>query len=274
MKIGVRAHDFSRMSEIELPKIIKNAGFDATQLALTKAITGINKFSDIDDRLLERIRIEFDKNELEISVYGCYIEPSILDKEKRLENVNIFKKSIENAKKLGVKIVGTETTDFPAFNNEQNRESSYLTLLDSVLRMVETAEKENINIGIEPVALHTLNTPELTKRLIEDVKSSYLKVIFDPVNLILPETAKNQDQIFKNCFELFGNEIEVVHIKDIIIQANEKQWCNIGRGILNYGMIFDWLKKNKPNVSVLREGVNMNSYKEDLYAIENLVNKN
>lgn len=270
MKLGVRAHDFGRMTEFELSKTIKDAGFETVQLALTKAISFIENFESITVEHVSKIREEFYKNNLEISVLGCYIEPSILDKDKRLYNVEIFKKGIDNAKNLGVNIIGTETTHFDV-NNESKREEVYQILKDSVLRMVEKAEKENIIIGIEPVAEHTLNTPELTRRLLDDVKSDKLKVIFDPVNLLLPSTVDNQEKIFNDTFELLGKDIVVVHMKDITIKNEQKEWENIGKGLVNYDFIFKWLKINKPNISLLREGIKMDSFKDDLKVMKSFI---
>lgn len=270
MKIGVRAHDFGRHSAQVLASTIKNAGFDCVQLALTKAIEGINSFSDITTNHLEEVKEAFSKNNVEITVLGSYIEPSIPDQVERLKNVEIFKTSLTNAKNLGVKIVGTETTGLDINTQAAEREKIYQILKDSVLRMVEHAEKEDVTFGIEPVAEHTLNTPELTRRLLDEVNSNKLKIIFDPVNLVLPHTINQQDTIFNNMFNLLGNDIAVLHVKDIITTNNQKDWCNIGQGEINHNLIFEWLRKNKPDINILREGVEMDSYNIDIDAMKKL----
>jgi len=270
MKIGVRAHDFGRHSADKLATMIKEAGFDCVQLALTKAIEGINSFADITETHLEAVLAAFKQNDVEITVLGSYIEPSIPDKTERLKNIEIFKASLTNAKKLGVQIVGTETTSLDINTPAAEREKIYATLKDSVLRMVEHAEKEGVIFGIEPVAEHTLNTPELTRRLLDEVGSSKLKIIFDPVNLVLPHTIHQQDKIFQDVFHFIGDEIVVLHVKDTIIKDNQKTWCNIGEGEINHDLIFGWLRKNKPNISILREGVEMDSFKMDIDAMRKL----
>ena len=262
MKIGVRAHDFGRKDEKELAKVIKDAGFSCVQLALTKAIEGINSFEDITEKRVYNIRNEFEKNSVEISVLGCYIEPSILDTDQRLKNIENFKKSLEYANMLGSKIVGTETTNFS--EDESLRAERFEILKDSVLRILDKAEKENVFVGIEPVAEHTLNTPQLTKQLLDYAKSEKLKIIFDPVNLVLPETIEKQDEIFNEFFKLVGNEIVSLHAKDTVIENNEKAWCILGEGVINHDLIFEYLLKNKPEISLLREGVEMDSFNIDI----------
>jgi len=271
MKIGVRAHDFGKQNLDSLAAKIKNAGFDCIQLALTKAIVGVNYFNDITEKLLEEVYQAFDKHELEITVLGCYIEPSVSDKSERFRNVDIFKQGLNHAKKLGVGIVGTETTHLDINATASEREKVYSLLRDSVLRMVEEAEKVGVYVGIEPVAEHTLNTPELTRRLLDEVNSTQLKVIFDPVNLVLPGTIHNQSQIFNEMFDHLGNEIEVMHIKDIVIEGGEKTWRNIGDGVIDYALIINRLKTLKPQIRLLREGAKVDSYTRDIDRLKNLL---
>ena len=269
MKIGVRAHDFGRKPADELAAEIKSAGFECVQLAPTKAIEGINNFGDITENHLEAIKRAFDGNRLEITVFGSYIEPSIQDDEARLKNVGIFNTNLTNARKLGVKIVGTETTNLNLSATEAEREAAYAKLKDSVLRMTEQAEKEDVFIGIEPVAEHTLNTPELTKRLLDEVGSDKLGIIFDPVNLVLPGSIQNQAEIFGKAFDLFGDKIVAVHIKDTAIENGEKTWRNIGEGLIDYALIFKRLASL--NVNILREDAKMDSFKKDIQAMLELI---
>lgn len=270
-KLGVRGHDFGSGTCEYVASTIKNAGFDATQLAVQKSLDGIKSQYDMTDRLLEEVRETFAKHQLEISVYGCYIEPSLKDKEDRLKQVDSFLKGIENAEKLGVKVIGTETTHFR--EDESNRKIAYERLLDSVLRMTEKAVKHNVTIGIEPVAEHTLNSPELTCKLLDTVNCENLKVIYDNVNLLLPTTAdvNSQRRIIDEVLTGFGNKIVAMHIKDVNVVDNELVWSVIGEGIVDYNYLFEKLKKYNLNVSLLREGATIDSYKKDLEFIKKFV---
>ncbi len=274
MKIGARAHDFGRTNAHDLSKVVKNAGFDTVQLALTKAIIGINKFSDVTEQHLEDIYKSFSNNKVDIDVLGCYIEPSLLDDELRLKQVESFKLGLKHAKALNVPVVGTETTKFdPTPQNELfhlPREATYKKLLDSVLRMTECAEALNVVIGIEPVADHTLNSATLAQRLLDDINSNKLKIIFDPVNMILEHNVNNQDDIFADFIKILGEHIVAVHVKDIVFEAGEKCWRNIGEGIVNYSPIFEWLRKNKSNMPILREHVKPSCCVADVFAMRKL----
>jgi sugar phosphate isomerase/epimerase len=220
-------------------------------------------FDEITPEHLETIKNAFFSANVEITVLGCYIEPSYTDETARLEQVGYFKSALANAKILGAPIVGTETTNLDIAAPADEREKIYQLLKDSVLRMAEKAMREDVLIGIEPVAEHTLNTPELTRRLLDEVNCPNLKVIFDPVNLVLPDTIHEQDKIFTQMFDLLGKDIVAMHIKDTVIENGKKTWRKIGEGVINYQLIFGWLHDNKPDMRLLREGVQMDSYQYD-----------
>lgn len=278
-RIGVRGHDFNRKTVEVLPKYIKELGFDAIQLAPTKAIEGVTNFNEITDKILDECREEFSKNDVEVTIYGCYVEIGMLDNDKRLSEVDKFIKGIGHCKRIGAHLIGTETTHFPL--NGENRELAYQGLKDSVLRMVEEAEKQNVNIGIEPVALHTLNSPELTKRLLDEVNSDRLKVILDAVNLFTVENIHDQHKIITECFENFGDKIEALHIKDVSLIGDQNRdeimivndtfkYEYIGNGIVDYNHIFSYIKDR--DVSLLRERALPEGYKTDIANIQAVLN--
>ncbi|MCL2611342.1 MAG: TIM barrel protein, partial [Defluviitaleaceae bacterium] len=111
---------------------------------------------------------------------------------------------------------------------------------------------------------HTLNTAELTKRLLEDVNSERLKLIFDPFNVLLPSEIDKQTKVYDTYFELVGKYIEIIHMKGLEIENSEKTWTTLEKGLINYEYIFNWLYKNKPNAPILREHIMLQTYKEDL----------
>lgn len=269
MKLGVRAHDFGRLPPRQLSSTIRQAGFGAVQLAPTKAIAGIGQWTDVTPAQLKEIGQSFSQSDVEISILGCYIEPSLPDREERLAQVQNFLLGLSCAKALGVPFVGTETTHFDPRDGAL-REQRYQYLKDSVLRMVEEAERLDVCVAVETVADHTLNSAALTRRLLDEVGSDHLKAILDPVNLILAETQSRQTEIYSEFFRLLGDEIAVVHLKDIVFENGEKVWRNIGGGMIDNESVFQWLRQNKPHIAVLREHVHPDSSTVDLAAMRRL----
>lgn len=193
----------------------------------------------------------FSLNGVEIAVLGCYIEPSLPDANARREQLSVFESALGIARAAGAKWVGTETTRFDG--EECDREGRYRILLDSVLRMTEAAEREGVGVLVEPVRAHTLNSPELTSRLLSDVGSPNLAVIFDAVNMLLPSEVGNQESVWRECFSAFGDSIRACHVKDAIPDSSGFCPCPLGHGVIEYGVIAEELARRGSSAPLIRE---------------------
>ena len=89
MKIGVRAHDYGKMEIEQLAKTLHSVGYEAAQLALPKAFAGIDSYEDITLSHLDRIRNAFEKNGIEIPVFGCYMDLGNPDESVRRFAVSV-----------------------------------------------------------------------------------------------------------------------------------------------------------------------------------------
>lgn len=255
MIIGMRGHDFCRMNPQALAEAIDNAGFRATQLAFTKAFDAPAAALMTPDSL-DAIRSTFAAHSIAIPVMGCYVSASDKDPEKLAAAKASFAEALRASVRLGALCVGTETTHFTF--PEEEREAAYLRLLDFTKAAAKAAKECGALVGIEPVALHTLNTPELTRRLIDDVSSEHLKVILDVANLVTPETTAPQAQaeILTCALSCFGEKICVLHVKDGIFNS-EGVWENrpLGQGVMDWANLLPRLRAHNDSLCALREGV-------------------
>lgn len=263
MRIGVRGHDFGRHSPEDLADILAGAGVEAAQLALPKVIEGVDSYYDVSDGLLERLKAALAARDIEHSVLGCYIEPAAADPDERERQLGVFARGIYCASALGAKCVGTETTNYNG--NESGREAAFDILSRSVERMLLEAGKLGVTVAVEPVAWHTLNSPELTARLLLRFEGGGLSVIFDPSNLFPRTTAERQDELWRECVEAFGDSVITMHIKDGVLSSNSVTPCLLGEGDIDYTrVIAPWLKAQKPDIALLREEISPPTAARDL----------
>ena len=175
---------------------------------------------------------------------------------------------------LGAGCVGTETTHFTF--PESEREAAYARLLDFTREVCAHAEQVHALVGIEPVALHTLNTPELTRRLIADVNSPNLRIILDTANLITPETAapEAQMEILERALSCFGRRVCVLHVKDGVFNS-EGQWENrpLGQGVMDWPHLLPRLRAHNDALCALREGVFPGMAKEECQIMHRWLNQ-
>lgn len=271
VQIGVRAHDYGRDTPDDLFGRIRADGFSCIQLALKKAISGVEKFSDITPELLEKVNAARNRANLTVSVLGVYIEPSLVDEKLRAENVAEFIGSIPYAKKLDAVCMGTETTQMWKQPNATRKEALHC-LMDSLSKIMPVAEEHGVTVAIEPVFTHALNTPELAAEMLKTIQSPNLKIIFDPVNLFSEEAVSSQRQLWDRCFDCFGPQIVAVHLKGVCQDAEGNLVASaFSKSILDYDYIFRGLKQLPQDFNIMREEIKPVEAKQDLRFIQSLL---
>ncbi len=264
MKIGARAHDFGKHTPEVLFGLIKEKGLEAVHFAPYKAVELEGDF--LEEKNIGRIGQALKASGMELTVLGCYVEPGSLDETVFEKGLTQFKNYLRVAKKLGAVCVGTETTNC----TDENREAQYAKVLHFVKEAVKVAEEEDAIVAIEPVVRHTINTPEMLKRLIDDVNSPYLKVIFDPVNLLWEHNADSQEAIWDSAIALFGDKVITLHLKDGVYQDNHYTPMDWGKGIARLEKVAQWAKGEKQDITLLREEIKPEQAQHDIAAIKEL----
>ena len=110
-----------------------------------------------------------------------------------------------------------------------------------------------LSVGIEAVERYVISSPRRLRRLLDEVDSPNLQVIYDPVNLLWSTNCEQQAQIIEEAHALLGNRICIVHAKDFAISGAQFQELPAGQGRLDYRKILRWIKEQKPGVDVLME---------------------
>lgn len=264
MKIGVRAHDYGKRSAARLAQILHEEGYQAAQLALPRAIAGIEGYGDITLKKLEEIRDAFDKYRVEIPVFSCYMDLGNPDNEIRSAAVSNIKKCLAYSKEVGAGMVGTETS-YSRLTAEA-RKIWYPYMLDSVKRVMDEAVRLDAKFALEPVYWHPLESLEAVLDVIGQIRDEkHLRLIFDASNLLeFPETT-DQNSYWKNWMESAGRYIDAMHIKDFRLDGNgQYQPTLLGEGVLDYSAVSAWLHANKPDMYLLREEMNPETARQDI----------
>lgn len=255
--IGIRAHDIPHLPLEKLTKEIAGFGLTSVQLALAKSFPDLHTGEgSLTPGLARHIGDAFRKENLHIAVLGCYINMIHPDHSERRKALDRFKEHIRYARDFGCSIVGTETGNvYPeiVYTEDNFTEQAYQEVVESVRELVNEAEKFGVIVGIEGGINHPIHTPQRMRRLLDDIPSNNLQVIFDPANFLSPENYLHQEQVFEEAFELFGNRIAIVHAKDFIIDNHWIKMVPVGTGLLNYQAVFKYIKQQKPYITILLE---------------------
>jgi len=213
MKTGIRAHDITATGIENISDESKEYGIEYLQLVLERSIDGFAT-GNYTEEYAASIKKELKGSK--IAVLGSYVNLSNPNSQELEVELCKFKEKIKYATILNPIVVGSETGVY--INGKTNSEEAYQYLLKNVKELVAFAEKNNASVGIEGVHCFVINSPKMMKRLVDDVNSDNLKLIFDPVNLLNAENYINQREIIDEAFSLFADKIAVIHIKDFVIE--------------------------------------------------------
>lgn len=254
LNIGLRGHDVEAEDLPELSQKIKEYGISNVQLVLKKSCKGF-KEGMFSPSYAKKIGEIFAKNNIEISVLGCYINPSNTNKEVLEQDMAYFVESLKYAKFMNAGVVGLETgfVGEECIPENNQTEEAYQYLLSNMKVLRDAAEKLGVMIAVEAVSCFVINSPERMYRLVSDLASPNISVIFDPLNLITISNYKDQDNIIRKMFKLLSDRIAVIHLKDFRVVDNNIRQCSIGEGILNIPLLLSLVSENKPQIPIILE---------------------
>ncbi len=255
MNLGVRAHDFGKLPASVLADRIAAHGLTGIQLALAKAIEGINSDTGaLSPGLATHLRDTFAQRGIRVAVLGCYVNICHPDLSERTKLMTRFKEHLRFARDFGTSVVATETGNCgPGGRRSIGSEAAFNLAVSSVAELAAEAEKFGVFATIEGVSSHVISTPQRLRRMLDAVKSNNLQILFDPVNLLSADNYTQQERIMKESFELFGDRIVVVHAKDFVIENGRFRSVSAGQGQLDYGLLMSLLKQHKSWIDVVLE---------------------
>ncbi|HVT89585.1 MAG TPA: sugar phosphate isomerase/epimerase family protein [Tepidisphaeraceae bacterium] len=274
IRIGVRAHDFGRLPPDELAKRIADKGLCCVQLALTKAIAGLENlaYGDLNPGLAWHVGRAFERAGVQIAVLGCYVNPIHPSPQTRRELLAFFKQHLRYARDFGCGIVALETgsvnADYsPHPDNHSERAMDHL--LTSIGMLVSEAEKFGVIVGIEGVASHVVSTPGKMRHVLDTIKSNNLQVVLDPVNLVSIDNWPMQTKILEEAIELYGDRVAIIHAKDFQVEEKSLKQVRTGTGQFDYKPLMKWINQRKPGISILLEETTEDTVDECIKYINN-----
>jgi sugar phosphate isomerase/epimerase len=259
MGFGILAHAIGKHPLRELTAKLGGRGIDFVQLALTKAIgdmdTGTGKLST---GMANTIAEQFERAGIRIGVLGCYIDPIHPDAETRRQQIRRFKEHLRYARDFGTSIVATETGSLATYAEQDPvhyEELAFTVLRETVEELAEEAERWGVTVGLEPVCTHTLFSPARMARMLEEVPSSTLGVVLDPVNLLNQDNYMEQDTILEQAFQRIGDRIVLAHLKNFALPSGQgfQSLAIHGEGLFHTDAFLHKLKLHKPFVDISME---------------------
>lgn len=272
MRIGCRAHDYGKMTPEALAGRLRERGYNAAQVAMPRAIEGVEQFLDVNEDMADRIGRAFATQNVQISVLGCYMDLSAPKEEQRFAGIRNIAHCLKLQKLTGAVVVGSETS-YDKLSREE-KQVRFPLALDSIQRIVEEAARVGGVFAAEPVFWHPFDESlEAAGKILEAVGDTpHFKFILDPVNLIKKKYQGCQSELLQGWLEAFGDRVAAMHIKDFTLKEGDLYaGLPLGEGIADYSYIGRWLKENRPEMPLLREEVILEHDLADIAFMKKLV---
>lgn len=253
LQIGLRLHDGEKVPLEELLPLTRAKGFTCGHLALTKLMKGIPCTpSSLTPGYAMYLKRVFAENGIDIAVLGNYLNLLNPDEGYLKNAYEMYYAHIRFAALLGCGMVGTETgcpnVEYK-FCPECREEKTLSLFIERLKPVIRRAEEFGVLFAIEPVARHSVYDARACRRVLDEIGSPNLRVLFDPVNLLDLDNVDRREEVFAQFMELLGPDIAMLHLKDFVRTPGKGfglDSVGAGTGEMDYTSILKFIKAEKP----------------------------
>lgn len=267
MKFGIFSKVFAKYSLTEAFSMIKEYGFNYVQFNMNNV--GLDSMPEyVSDEVINEIKATSSKYGTKLSVLSATFNTLELDEQKRLDNLSKFKVLLDVAVKLDIKYVSISTgsfnqEDFWSPHPANQSDQAWKLLLANLDIMLKAAASRKITILIEPEQANVIQSAKDTLKLLNHYQSDYLKVLYDPANLMTIDDNGYEFKKIKESLKLLSRYIEMAHLKDFDYQDNKVIFVPVGKGKLNISEYLNELRKYYQGEVIMHdlEIINLNKFR-------------
>ena len=188
---------------------------------------------------------EYDVEIFEVGGYRNILHP---DEQARQANLKYLAQCLENAEKLGCRMVGTitgsrnpegnEWADNYAVHPDNWTLETWKLTVSGIKQILKDTAGLKAALGMEAQVTTNLDGPVAHRNLMEDVGDPRCKVNLDPTNMVHLANHFHTTELINDCFDLLGENIYGCHAKDSYVlphsQTVHVQEVRPGGGSLDY----------------------------------------
>jgi len=181
--------------------------------------------------------------------------------EKGLKSLEAL---ISNAKQLGTSVItlctgSCDAEDMWRFHPGNNSKGAWLTLCNTLEQSLIMAELKDVILGIEPELSNVINSADKARRILDEMQSRHLKIVFDPANLFEKAALNEIEKTIANGLELLGKDIVLAHAKD---RKPDGSVTAAGLGVLPYSFFIHHLRETGFEGPLITHGLKESAAKE------------
>jgi sugar phosphate isomerase/epimerase len=244
MQLGIFAKTFAGDDPLTVLRAAATNGFSTVQYNM--ACSGLGAMPDvIADDVVAAVAAASKETGVSLSALsGTYnmVHPDVRVREQGHRRLRVLASQCQS---MGTGLItlctGTRDADdqWRAHPDNQSPEA-WRDLCAAMEVAIGIADAFDIDLGIEPELANVVNSAALAHRLMDELQSPRLKIVFDPANLFEHESLDQQRAIVSAALDLLADRIVLAHAKDRDVSG---VFATAGTGCLDYGHYIAGLRR-------------------------------
>ncbi|WP_169739852.1 sugar phosphate isomerase/epimerase family protein [Actinospica robiniae] len=243
-RLGIFARTFRRQSAAQVATAVAEAGYSLAHWNF--AAIGLSTLADeVNGSQFTEVRDAFRAYGLQIPSVSATFNAVHPDPATRQSAVRKAVRLVALAPLLGAEVVtlcsGTRDPDDMWHAHPDNGSRDAWTDLRRTLdELLEAASAAGVRLGVEPEPGNVIANAALAARLLHEIgDDAPLGIVFDPANLLSPDTVGRQIEILNQAFDLLQPHILSAHAKDVVAGG----YSAPGVGLMDYHHVLDLIER-------------------------------
>jgi sugar phosphate isomerase/epimerase len=235
MQLGIFAKTFPGRDPGTVLGAVAGAGFGVAQYNM--ACSGLDPLPDaVPADALAAIRAASEATGVGLVAVSATFNMIHPDTALRAEGLRRLSHLIAAAPAMGTRLVtlctGTrDPADMWRAHPDNATPEAWRDLTASMTTAIAAADAAGVDLGIEPELANVVASAEAARRLIDEIGSPQLRIVFDAANLFERATLAEQRDVVSRSIDLLADRIVMAHAKD---RTAGGDFVAAGEGILDY----------------------------------------
>lgn len=239
MDIGIFPTTFNRPTLGERLNAMVAHGLHASQVDLSA--TGLPDLpQDIEPSVAHNIRRAFENRSVTMNAVAGHFNMVHPDPAVREAGLRSLRAIAGACAELGTSLItlctGTrEPSSMWRFHPDNSTPEAWRDLVASLETALEIADEHDVTLAFEPEVNNVVDSAERARRIMDELGSPRLKVVFDGANIFHKGELPHMERILTEAFDLLGDDIVLAHAKDLDHDGDAGHLA-AGTGLLDYDL--------------------------------------
>jgi sugar phosphate isomerase/epimerase len=199
------------------------------------------------------IREETERRGLRIAAVSGTYNMAHPDGRVRADGQRRLRELIAAAPALGTRVVtlctgSRDLDDMWRGHPDNSTPEARRDMLESLEAALTVAEAHAVTLAFEPEHNNVVDSAAAGRRLLDEIRSTQLKVVIDGANLFSGGDLDRQPDILREAFDVLGEDIVLAHAKDV---RKDGTMVSAGQGDLDYDLYLGLVREAGGDVPLI-----------------------